>query len=144
MERTHQLPSCKLAPAKLLGNPPSARALRTARSREPATSVRVVRRNDNMDTVGAAQTLLRATAQAAADAVLQPPSSSSAAPSEVSTATVRRVVGRARRGHALNIFQAFEVGFLGVILVTAEKYQNLAIAATVAGAWTEFQPIYYE
>lgn len=67
---------------------------RRSRSREPSTSVRVVRRNDNMDTVGAAQTLLRATAQAAADAVLQPPSmSSTAAPSEVSTATVRRVVG---------------------------------------------------
>ena len=85
-----------------------------------------------MDNVGAAQTLLRATAQAAADAVLQPPSSSSATPSEVSTATVatatvRRVVGRARRGHVLNIFQAFDVGFLGVILVTAEKYRNLAM-----------------
>lgn len=65
-----------------------------SRSREPSTSVRVVRRNDNMDTVGAAQTLLRATAQAAADTVLQPPSLSfTAAPSEVSTATVRRVVG---------------------------------------------------
>ena len=82
MERTHQLPSCRLAPARLLGNPASARALRTARSREPATSVRVVLRNDNMDNVGAAQTLLRATAQAAADAVLQPPSSSSATTSE--------------------------------------------------------------
>lgn len=101
MERTHQLPSCGPVPARLLGPPNRAHVL-AARSREPSTSVRVVRRNDNMDTVGAAQTLLRATAQAAADAVLQPPSmSSTAAPSEVSTATVRRVVGRARHGNVL-------------------------------------------
>ena len=75
---------------------------RAQRSREPSTSVRVVRRGDEADA-------LRAAALAATDRALRPPSASStAAHSEVSAVPVRRVVGAWGAGNLEEVARSAE------------------------------------
>lgn len=92
-------------PGTMPGDMPVHTQARRSRSREPSSTVRVVRSSAASSDATDTSQLLRAAAQAA-DTVLRPPTPPSYANSEVSALEVRRVVGARRVDHEAPRVQA--------------------------------------